>query len=119
MPYKKAKYKHLKRAPPGDFIAPLKTVDISHTKARRDYPAGTKAVVGKRKKTKRWGIQSVLIPIDIIDVAYELKKMKGGDKLTKKKSTKKKTSTKKWGKIGPPKSAKRKAHMAKIRAKRK
>jgi len=32
---------------------------------------------------------------------------------------KKKSTKKKWGKIGAPKSAKRKAHMKKIRGKRK
>ena len=39
-------------------------------------------------------------------------------KRTTKKRTIKKKSTKKWGKIGAPKSAKRKAHMRKIAKKR-
>lgn len=63
MPYKKAKYRHLRRADPDEFIkSTFRTVPISHTRTTKKYPKGTQAIVGKRKKSKKWGIQSVLIP---------------------------------------------------------
>ena len=64
MPYSKsAKYTHQRRRPPDDIDPDTwATVPISHTKARKTYPKGTLAVVGKHKKTGNWVIQSILIP---------------------------------------------------------
>lgn len=64
MPYsQKARYYHHRRAKPREFFkSTFRNVPISHTNSPKRYPKGTRAIVGKRKKTKRWGIQSVLIP---------------------------------------------------------
>lgn len=56
---------------------------------------------GKRGAPLSWGLQKIMV-------------MKGGKKMGRKKKRK----GKKWGKIGAPHSAKRKAHMRKIRKKR-
>ena len=63
MPYDRAKYRHVRYTNPKHLIpATIKTVPISHTEARRKYPYGTIARVGKSRKTQNWVIQSVLIP---------------------------------------------------------
>lgn len=64
MPYsKKAKYTHHRRAPPKEFKkGTLRTVPVSHVKTKKKYPEGTKAIRGERKKTGRWGTQSILVP---------------------------------------------------------
>ena len=63
MPYSSAKYFHKRRKKPREILREtFKTVPITHTNARKRYPKGTMAVVGKSKKTKNWVIQSVLIP---------------------------------------------------------
>ncbi len=63
MPYLSAKYTHKRRKKPKELVRKtFKTVPITHTKARKKYPKGTLARVGKSKKTGNWVIQSVLIP---------------------------------------------------------
>lgn len=76
MPYsKKAKYKHNRQKPPGEFDrSTLKTVPLSHTdyKGKKFKKPGAKAIVGRLKvkhrkpakrggKPRKWGIQSILI----------------------------------------------------------
>jgi len=65
MPYsRKARYYHNRRAHPREFDKKtFRNVPASHVKSlRKKYPRGTRVIVGKRKKTGRWGVQSVLIP---------------------------------------------------------
>ena len=63
MPYKDAKYRHIRRRHPDEIDDDTwSTVPISHTKARGNYPKGTLARVGKSKKTGNNVIQSILIP---------------------------------------------------------
>ena len=63
MPYERAKYTHDRRKKPKEIISgTYRTVPITHTNARKKYPKGTLAIVGKSKKTKNWVTQSVLIP---------------------------------------------------------
>lgn len=65
MPYKNAKYKHNRQLPPSKFIkGSFETVPLTHTfySGTKFAVKGAKAVVGKLKKTKKWAIQSILIP---------------------------------------------------------
>lgn len=63
MPYKEAKYTHHRRRKPEEiFSETYKTVPVTYTKARKKYPIGTLAIIGKSKKTKKTVIQSILIP---------------------------------------------------------
>ncbi len=62
MPYKKAKYIHKRRRKPSEYIPEsMRTVNISHVPHKKEYPAGTKAIVGKLKKDG-YATQSILIP---------------------------------------------------------
>lgn len=62
MPYSRAaKFTHHRRVHP-DKLTKMYNVPISHTKARKKYPEGTRAIVGFNEKTGNWVIQSVLIP---------------------------------------------------------
>ena len=65
MPYsREAEYTHHRRKDPDEFVLnTIRTVPISHTNARKRYPAGTLARVWKSRKTGKWVIQSVLILI--------------------------------------------------------
>lgn len=73
MPYsKKSKFKHVRQKPPSKFVkASIRTVPISHAttptgKHYKDYPKGTKAIVGKVKERKKgqrkYQTQSILVP---------------------------------------------------------
>jgi hypothetical protein len=65
MPYKDAKYIHIRRRPP-ETIDPdsYQTVPITHTRATGTYPRGTIARIGTSLKTGTKGvIQAILIPI--------------------------------------------------------
>ncbi len=74
MPYSpKAKYKHNRQQPPSKFVkGTIRTVPISHARTptgreyERDFPKGTKAIVGKVKHPKEGQrknqTQSILIP---------------------------------------------------------
>jgi len=79
MPYsRKAKYYHKRQKSPKKFVrTSFKTVPFHHTKySGKKYKkwhrkgSGAKAVVGKLKKSGKWGTQSILIP----------KKQSGGKK---------------------------------------
>lgn len=60
---KKSKFKHKRYRNPKEIKKnTFKTVPISHTDSKKKWPKGTKAIVGKSKKTDKWVIQSVLIP---------------------------------------------------------
>lgn len=61
MPYQKPKYKHHRRRNPKEFIkSSLRTVPVSHVKTRKRWKKGSKAIVGKLKKTGKWATQSIL-----------------------------------------------------------
>lgn len=71
MPYgKNAKFFHKRQQKPDQFIGnTFRTVPLSHTdysgekyKKWKKKDSGAKAVVARKKKTKKWGIQSILIP---------------------------------------------------------
>jgi hypothetical protein len=71
MPYgPKARYKHDRQRSPTEFYADsFRTVPLHHTKYRgkkyawyKRKKSGARAVVARSKKTKKWGIQSILIP---------------------------------------------------------
>lgn len=64
MPYsRKAKYTHHRRREPSEFKpGSFRTVPISHVHHIKQYPRGTKAIVGKIKKTGKGATQSILIP---------------------------------------------------------
>ncbi|MDD5453983.1 MAG: hypothetical protein PHW62_00585 [Candidatus Ratteibacteria bacterium] len=65
MPFKDAKYKHIRRRPPSTLVeGTYYTVPISHTKARGIYPAGTIARIATSKKTGKVVIQAILIPLN-------------------------------------------------------
>ncbi len=64
MPFQDAKFKHIRRRPPGTLIeGTYYTVPISHTNATGTYPKGTKARIATSKKTGNVVIQSILIPL--------------------------------------------------------
>jgi len=65
MPYsRKAKYRHNRRAPPGEFVpGTFRNVPVTHVPTiKKKYPKGTRVIVGKRKKSGKWGVQSILVP---------------------------------------------------------
>jgi len=66
MPYsRKAKYRHFRRIEPKEFKkGTFRTVPITHTnyKGKKWNKKGVKAIVGKHKKSKKWRIQSILVP---------------------------------------------------------
>lgn len=66
MPYSEsAKFEHHRQKNPNEFQKKsFKTVPLSHTKYRgkKFKKKGTKAIVGKKKKSGKWGIQSILVP---------------------------------------------------------
>lgn len=63
LPFKNPEYKHKRYRKPKEIKKDTyKTVPISHTDSKKEWPKGTKARVGKSKKTDKWVIQSVLIP---------------------------------------------------------
>lgn len=64
MPYKDAKFKHIRRRPPSTVDATTYyTVPVTHTSATGTYPKGTIARVAKSLKTGNDVIQAILIPI--------------------------------------------------------
>lgn len=71
MPYsKKSRFLHKRQQQPDKFIGnTFRTVSLSHTnysggkyKKWKKPGSGAKAVVARKKKSKKWGIQSILIP---------------------------------------------------------
>lgn len=67
MPYSEsARYEHHRQKNPYDFQKKsFRIVPLSHTKYRGKKfkgKKGAKAVVGKKKKSGKWSIQSILIP---------------------------------------------------------
>jgi len=71
IPYsKKAKYYHNRQQDLDDFVkGSLRTVPLHHSGYKGDKykewnkkGSGAKAIVGKKKKTKKWATQSILIP---------------------------------------------------------
>jgi len=64
MPYKDAKFKHIRRRPPSTVDeSTYYTVPISHTRATGTYPKGTIARIAKSFKTGNTVIQAILIPL--------------------------------------------------------
>ena len=64
MPFRNAKYKHIRRRPPGTLDEnTYSTVPIIHTNATGTYPKGTLARIAKSLRTGNTVIQSVLIPL--------------------------------------------------------
>lgn len=67
---KKARYFHKRQQQPDQFIGnTFRTVPLSHTdysgekyKKWKKKDSGAKAVVARKKKSKKFGIQSILIP---------------------------------------------------------
>ena len=71
IPYSsKSIYKHHRQQSPKKFRkGSFKTVPLSHTnysgkkfKKLHKQGSGAKAIVGKKKKSGKWGIQSILVP---------------------------------------------------------
>lgn len=69
MPYsRKAKYKHNRQRPPGQFQkSTMRTVPVSHIpesqyRGKKFRKKGVKAITGKLKKSKKWKVQSFLVP---------------------------------------------------------
>lgn len=71
MPYgRRARYYHERQRHPSDFVeSTFRTVPLSHTGYRgrkfakwKRKGSGAKAIVGKLRKSGKWGVQSILIP---------------------------------------------------------
>ncbi len=69
MPYsKKAKYRHNRQRPPKDFQrSSLRTVPVSHIsesqyRGKKFRKKGVKAITGKLKNSKKYKVQSFLVP---------------------------------------------------------
>lgn len=58
---KSTKYIHHRRRKPTEFVkTSFRTVPISHVPTRKRWKKGSKAVVGKLRKTGKWATQSIL-----------------------------------------------------------
>ena len=64
MPFRDPKYKHIRRRSPRTIQeGTYYTVPVTHTKARKRYPKGTIARIGRSRKTGNLVIQAILIPL--------------------------------------------------------